>query len=83
MTFYGHWAFKRRLILQIEEIPAPVISTFLRLAQAGLPQSVSIELLQHEPEFDEVRYVPDKELEDAKELLEEMGGARRPKRKKR
>lgn len=74
--------FNHRFVLQIEEIPAPVISTFLRLAQAALPQSVSIELVQHEPEFDEVRYVPDKELQDAKELLEEMGGARKPKRKK-
>lgn len=64
----------------MSDISAPIYPTLLRLAQAGLPEGISFEVVEHCPEHDEIRYVPDRELLELKDQLEEMGGARRPKK---
>lgn len=62
-------------------MPAPIFGILLRLAHAGLPAGVSLEVVEHQKEHDEIRYVPDKELIELKDQLDEMGGARKKKKK--
>lgn len=63
-------------------MPAPALGSFLRLAQAGLPQGVSIDVVDYMPEQEKARYVPDRELLELKDQLEDMGGASKKPRKK-
>lgn len=44
----------------------------LRLLQASLPQGVTLNVHEHLEEYEEVRYVPDKELIELKTQLESM-----------
>lgn len=47
--------------------------------EAATPSGVSIEIVKHEDYHEDVRYVPDKELLNLKQELEDMGGARKSK----
>uniref|UniRef100_A0A1B0GKG9 Small ribosomal subunit protein uS10 domain-containing protein n=1 Tax=Lutzomyia longipalpis TaxID=7200 RepID=A0A1B0GKG9_LUTLO len=64
-------------IVQIDNLDAPLYPTFLRLIQAGLPEGVTLEVLEHTDDQDEIRFVPDSELLELKSQLEEM---RKPKK---
>lgn len=55
---------------------------FLRLAQAGLPEGVTLQVLEHEKAHTEIRYAPDNDLKDLKTQLEEVGLVRKKKKKK-
>ncbi|XP_022228149.2 39S ribosomal protein L48, mitochondrial [Drosophila obscura] len=61
--------------LQLCNVDAPVYPQFLRLAQAALPEGVSLTVQEHTDDCEERRYVPDKDLLDLKAELERMGGA--------
>lgn len=64
-------------------MPAYFYPIFLRLAQAGMPEGVQLKVVEHQPEYEEIRYVPDTELKELQEELEELGGARKVKKKKK
>ena len=63
--------------LQLTKVNAHSYPTFLRLAQQGLPQGVDLSVVEHSEEMDEARYVPDRELLELKNQLEDM---RKPKK---
>lgn len=69
--------------LQINDVNAPVYPIFLRIAQAALPEGVQLSVQEHSDEFEERRYVPDRDLLDLKAELERMqtGGPGGPKKK--
>ncbi|KAM8715277.1 hypothetical protein ACLKA7_002345 [Drosophila subpalustris] len=67
--------------LQLNNVDAPTYPQFLRIAQAALPEGVHLIVAQHTDEYDERRYVPDKDLLDLKAELERMGGPAPQKKK--
>lgn len=75
-----HWNQKKtktkktRKYFQISDIAAPDYPILLRLAQAAQPEGVSITMVEHLDEHDENRYVPDNDLKELKNQLDEMGG---------
>lgn len=40
-------------------------------------------IVEHQPEHEEIRYVPDTELKQLQDELEDLGGARKQKKKKK
>lgn len=64
------------------DVPAWALGTLLRVSRALLPEGCTLNVHEHTPEHEEVRYVPDNELLDLKQQLDEMGGAREKKKKK-
>lgn len=66
--------------MQISDIAAPNFPILLRLAQAAQPEGVSISVVEHTEEHEEYRYVPDKDLNELKHQLDEMGGPTKKKR---
>ncbi|GAB0095247.1 Mitochondrial ribosomal protein L48 [Sergentomyia squamirostris] len=59
-------------IVQIDDLDAPMYPILLRILQAGIPEGVTLEVLEHTPEQDEIRFVPDSELIALKNQLEDM-----------
>lgn len=69
--------------LQLYDIPAYFYPVYLRLVQAALPEGITLNVVEHQPEFDEIRYVPDTDLKQLQDELDELGGARKSKKKKK
>lgn len=67
---------------QVSDVPAWALGTLLRVARASLPEGCTLNVHEHGIEHEDVRYVPDNQLNELKQQLEEMGGAR-PEKKKR
>ncbi|XP_068151475.1 large ribosomal subunit protein mL48 [Drosophila tropicalis] len=67
--------------LQLSNVDAPVYPQFLRIAQAALPEGVQLSVHEHTDDFEERRYVPDKDLLDLKAELDRMGGPTTTKKK--
>ncbi|XP_067624871.1 large ribosomal subunit protein mL48 [Eurosta solidaginis] len=68
--------------LQINDVDAPIYPVFLRIAQAALPEGVELSIKEHSEEFEERRYVPDRDLLELKAELERIQtGAPAPKKK--
>ncbi|XP_054741676.1 39S ribosomal protein L48, mitochondrial [Anastrepha obliqua] len=69
--------------LQMIDVAAPVYPVFFRVAQAALPEGVQLSVQEHSEDFEERRYVPDRDLLDLKAELERMqaGGMGGPKKK--
>uniref|UniRef100_A0A8D8FUL0 39S ribosomal protein L48, mitochondrial n=1 Tax=Culex pipiens TaxID=7175 RepID=A0A8D8FUL0_CULPI len=63
-------------VVQIANLQAPLYPMFLRVLQGALPEGVTLAVSEHTGEVDDARYVPDKDLLDLKQKLDEMGGAR-------
>lgn len=72
---------RKWLFLQISHLPAKFYPVLLRVAQAALPEGVTLNVMEHQPEHEEIRYAPDLDLIELKEQLEDMGGARKKKKK--
>lgn len=53
------------------------------MVQSALPEGVTLKVIEHEPDFEEIRYVPDTELKELQGELEDLGGARKVKKKKK
>lgn len=68
---------------QVYNLPAHFFPVYLRLVQAALPEGVTLNVIEHQPDHDEIRYVPDTELKELQEELEDLGGARKMKKKKK
>lgn len=69
-TEYSMRVYER--VVQINNLSVPVYPLFLRLAQAGLPEGVELNVVEHNEDIEEVRYVPDRELLELKSQLEDM-----------
>lgn len=52
------------------------------MISAATPEGVTMNVIEHQPEYEEIRYVPDTELKLLQTELEELGGARKKKKKK-
>lgn len=72
---------KYERVVQITDVQAPVYPIFVRLLQAGLPEGVSLKIAEHSDEEEEIRYVPDKDLLDLKQQLDDLGGPTQTKKK--
>lgn len=60
--------------VQICDIQAPTYPLFVRFIQSGLPEGVTFSVVHHTDVLEESRYVPDKDLIDAKAQLDAAGG---------
>ncbi|KAL4704346.1 hypothetical protein ACJJTC_010731 [Scirpophaga incertulas] len=69
--------------IQVVDVPAFAMGTLLRVAQAMLPEGCTLNVHEHLPEHEETRYVPDNQLKELQHQLEEMGGSRADKKKKK
>ncbi|CAH0406971.1 unnamed protein product [Chilo suppressalis] len=69
--------------VQVTDIPAWALGSLLRVARASLPEGCTLNVHEHMPEHEEVRYVPDNELKQLKQQLEDMGGSRAERKKKK
>uniref|UniRef100_A0A0K8TT15 Putative mitochondrial ribosomal protein l48 isoform a n=1 Tax=Tabanus bromius TaxID=304241 RepID=A0A0K8TT15_TABBR len=67
--------------LQIASLPAPIYPIFLRIAQAALPEGVTLNVLPHTEELEEIRYVPDRDLLELRAQLETLQTTTGPKKK--
>lgn len=67
---------------KIYDLAAHFYPIYLRLIQAALPEGVTLKVVQHQPEMEEVRFVPDTQLKELQEELDVLGGARKMKKKK-
>ncbi|XP_075974781.1 mitochondrial ribosomal protein L48 [Anticarsia gemmatalis] len=69
--------------VQVTDVPAWALGTLLRLARAVLPEGCTLRVHEHAIEHEEVRYVPDNQLLELKQQLQDMGGSRAEMKKKR
>lgn len=60
--------------IQIFDPPTTLYPILLRMIDASLPEGVTLNVIKHEPEHQEIRYVPDRELLELKTQLDEYGG---------
>ncbi|XP_035912171.1 uncharacterized protein LOC118512187 [Anopheles stephensi] len=65
--------------VQVEKVQAPLYPLLLRTLQAALPEGVTLKVTEHSWDQEEARYVPDRDLKELKQQLDEMGGASRKK----
>uniref|UniRef100_A0A182PQC8 Small ribosomal subunit protein uS10 domain-containing protein n=1 Tax=Anopheles epiroticus TaxID=199890 RepID=A0A182PQC8_9DIPT len=65
--------------VQVEKVQAPLYPLLLRTLQAALPEGVTLKVTEHTWEQEESRYVPDRDLKELKQQLDEMGGASKKK----
>uniref|UniRef100_A0A2M4C0V2 Putative mitochondrial ribosomal protein l48 n=1 Tax=Anopheles marajoara TaxID=58244 RepID=A0A2M4C0V2_9DIPT len=66
--------------VQIDNVQAPLYPVLLRTLQAGLPEGVTLNVTEHTPEHEDARYVPDRDLKELKQQLDEMGGPTKTKK---
>lgn len=57
---------------QLSNLSSTNFAIFMRLVEAGLPEGVILNFEEWNPEKEEYRYVPDKELLDLKSELHTM-----------
>ncbi|CAK1601032.1 unnamed protein product [Parnassius mnemosyne] len=69
--------------VQVVDVPAWALGTLLRVTRATLPEGCTLNVHEHTVEHEEIRYVPDNQLLELKQQLEEMGGTRTEKKKKK
>ncbi|CAG4975548.1 unnamed protein product [Parnassius apollo] len=69
--------------VQVVDVPAWALGTLLRVARATLPEGCTLNVHEHSIEHEEIRYVPDNQLIELKQQLEEIGGSRTEKKKKK
>lgn len=70
-------------LLQVYDLPAHFYPVYLRLVQAAIPEGVTLNVIEHHPDHEKIRFVPDTELKELQDELEDLGGARKIKKKKR
>lgn len=61
-------------------MPSPTYPLLLRVAQSALPEGVTLNVVEHSEDDEEIRYVPDRELLELKVQLDDMGGPMTKKR---
>ncbi|KAF2891605.1 hypothetical protein ILUMI_14568, partial [Ignelater luminosus] len=63
--------------VQIANASSLQLSILLQAVEAAIPAGVTVNVVPHEEEHEEIRYVPDHELIKLKQELDHMGGPRR------
>ncbi|XP_067009692.1 large ribosomal subunit protein mL48 [Anabrus simplex] len=58
--------------IQIVDVPNTLLSVLLEVLKTSLPEGVTLRVHEHLPEHEEIRYVPDNELIELKNLLESL-----------
>lgn len=53
------------------------LSVLLQAVEAAIPTGVTVNVVPHEEDHEEIRYVPDHELIKLKQELDHMGGPRK------
>ncbi|KAJ8721505.1 hypothetical protein PYW07_002280 [Mythimna separata] len=69
--------------VQVTDVPAWALGTLLRVSRAVLPEGCTLRVHEHEIAHEEVRYVPDNQLIELKQQLEDMGGSRADRKKRK
>ncbi|XP_065340963.1 large ribosomal subunit protein mL48 [Cloeon dipterum] len=69
--------------VQIVDMPTTLYPILLSALSASVPEGVTVTVHEHDPEHEEVRYIPDLELKDLKDQLTLMGGPRVEKKKRK
>ncbi|XP_047520068.1 uncharacterized protein LOC125059617 [Pieris napi] len=69
--------------VQVVDVPAWALGTLLRVSRALLPEGCTLNVHEHTIEHEDIRYVPDNELLTLKQQLDDMGGSRPEKKKRR
>uniref|UniRef100_A0A2A4K2S0 Small ribosomal subunit protein uS10 domain-containing protein n=1 Tax=Heliothis virescens TaxID=7102 RepID=A0A2A4K2S0_HELVI len=69
--------------VQVTDVPAWALGTLLRVARAVLPEGCTLRVHEHEIAHEEIRYVPDNQLIELKQQLQDMGGSRAERKKKK
>lgn len=69
--------------LQVVDVPAWALGTLLRISRAYLPEGCTLNVHEHTVDHEEIRYVPDNELIELKQQLDDMGGSRQDNKKKK
>lgn len=68
-----------RRVLQVTDISTVQLPILIRAIEASTPSGVTVSIEQHAEHHDEERYIPDKELLNLKQELEDLGGPRKTK----
>ncbi|CAG7827189.1 unnamed protein product [Allacma fusca] len=63
--------------VQLADVPSTSLPIFVNFVEAALPAGVTLNVLHHQPEFAEIRYVPDYKLEELQEELETIKSSRK------
>ncbi|KAK9891577.1 hypothetical protein WA026_015535 [Henosepilachna vigintioctopunctata] len=61
-------------MIKIIECSSLQLPMFIRAIEASQPIGVTVNIIRHEPYHDEVRYVPDDDLKQLKQELDDLGG---------
>ncbi|CAH1646664.1 unnamed protein product [Spodoptera littoralis] len=69
--------------VQVTDVPAWALGTLLRVARALLPEGCTLRVHEHEIAHEEIRYVPDNQLIELKQQLQDMGGSRADRKKRK
>ncbi|XP_072939026.1 large ribosomal subunit protein mL48 [Epargyreus clarus] len=69
--------------VQVTDVPAWALGTLLRVARAVLPEGCTLNVHEHTIAHEEIRYVPDNELLELKQQLQDMGGSVKDKKKRK
>ncbi|KAH9632352.1 hypothetical protein HF086_010277 [Spodoptera exigua] len=67
----------------VTDVPAWALGTLLRVARALLPEGCTLRVHDHEIAHEEIRYVPDNQLIELKQQLQDMGGSRADRKKRK
>ncbi|XP_046416263.1 39S ribosomal protein L48, mitochondrial [Neodiprion fabricii] len=59
--------------IQVVQPPSTLYPILLRMIDASLPEGVTVNVVKHEPEHEEIRHVPNKDLMELKEQLDMVG----------
>lgn len=62
---------------QVTDVTATQYPVLLRILEACLPEGVQLNVHEHDEFYEEVRYVPDKELIQLKTQLEDMSSKKK------
>ncbi|XP_031624189.1 uncharacterized protein LOC116341336 [Contarinia nasturtii] len=68
--------------MQVYNLSANFYPVYLRLIQAALPEGVTLKVVEHQPDIhEEIRYVPDTDLKQLQDELEELRSTHKTKKK--
>ncbi|XP_025104772.1 39S ribosomal protein L48, mitochondrial-like isoform X2 [Pomacea canaliculata] len=68
--------------VQIENVPSPRLQILLEMMRMNAPEGVFITVKEPDPEEEEFRYIPDKEMQDLQAQIKAIDDAREEKKKK-
>lgn len=59
------------------EVPSTLLPVFVNVIEASTPAGVTVRVHPHLPEHSEIRYVPDIELKELKQQLQDLRGEKK------